>query len=96
MQKIAAGVPASQFLQSRVSSHLLHRHSVGMIPDSSDRYPPAAQMNEEQPGATLFTFHLLLTFGFTLEQMIESACMVGASSSYPLCVVCLRLIYIRC
>src|SRR5207249_4818826 len=31
-----------------VSSHLLHRNSVGMIRDSGDRHPPVAQMNEEQ------------------------------------------------
>src|SRR6266481_7778845 len=48
MQQISAGVQTSQFLQRRVSSHLLHRHSVGMIRDSSDRYPLVAQMNEEQ------------------------------------------------
>jgi type I restriction enzyme R subunit len=40
MQKISAWprVQASQFLQSRVSSHLLHRHSIRVIRDSSDRY----------------------------------------------------------
>ncbi len=48
MQKISAGVQTSQFLQRRVSGHLLHRYSVRMIRDSGDRYSPVAQMNEEQ------------------------------------------------
>src|SRR6266481_5783974 len=41
------GAQTSQFLQRRVSSHLLHRHSVG-IRDSSNRYPPVAEINKEQ------------------------------------------------